>query len=93
MSNYVSTMLTKAGIKDKRADPEYKAKVNVGSINVLRKSYISRALNDPSLSEFDREDLAFAMKHSPDTSPKYLREYGLNRAMEEKKRLENITYD
>ena len=28
-----------------------------------------RFLNDPSLSEFDREDLAFAVKHSPDTTP------------------------
>ena len=93
MSNYVNKMLTKAGVKKEKSDPDYQPNFNVGSINLLRKSYVTKALKDPSLSEFDREKLALAMKHSPDTSVKYLRETGVKVSNEEKNILEKITYD
>ena len=64
--------------------------MNTGSINLLRKSYVSTALAGPSLSALDRETLAFAMKHSPMTSPSYLREHGLKVAQEQKNELEKI---
>ena len=54
---------------------------------------MTKALKDPSLSELYREKLALAMKHSPDTSVKYLRETGVKVSNEEKKKLEKITYD
>ena len=93
MSNYVNKMLTKAGVKKEKSDPDYQPNFNVGSINLLRKSYVTKALKDPSLSELYREKLALAMKHSPDTSVKYLRETGVKVSNEEKKKLEKITYD
>ena len=93
MTGYVGKMLLDAGVKKKTNDPEYKLGFNTGSVNLLRKSYVSRALNDPSLSAVDRETLAFAMKHSPMTSPTYLREHGLKVAQEQKNELEKVTYD
>ena len=54
---------------------------------------MTKALKDPSLSELYREKLALAMKHSPDTSVKYLRETGVKVSNEEKKKLVKITYD
>ena len=54
---------------------------------------MTKALKDPSLSEFDREKLALAMSHSTDTSVKYLRETGVKVSNEEKKKLEKIAYD
>ena len=87
MTAYVGKMLLDAGVKKKTTDPEYKPGFNTGAVNLLRKSYVSRALNDPSLSAIDRETLAFAMKHSPLTSPSYLREHGLKIAEEQKNEL------
>ena len=93
MTAYVGKMLLDAGVKKKSNDPEYRPGFNTGSVNLLRKSYVSRALNDPSLSAVDRETLAFAMKHSPMTSPSYLREHGLKITDEQKNELKKITYD
>lgn len=93
MSSYVGKMLFDAGVKKKTNDPEYKPGLNTGSINLLRKSYVSTAFAAESLSAIDRETLAFAMKHSPMTSPNYLREHGLKVAQEQKNELEKITDD
>lgn len=93
MTAYVGKMLLDAGVKKKSNDPDYRPGFNTGAVNLLRKSYVSRALNDPSLSAIDRETLAFAMKHSPMTSPSYLREHGLKITEEQKNELKNITYD
>ena len=89
----VGKMLFDAGVKKKTNDPEYKPGLNTGSINLLRKSYVSTAFAAKSLSAIDRETLAFAMKHSPMTSPSYLREHGLKVAQEQKNGLEKITDD
>ena len=93
MTAYVGKMLLDAGVKKKTTDPEYKPGFNTGAVNLLRKSYVSRALNDPSLSAIDRETLAFAMKHSPLTSPSYLREHGLKITEEQKNELKKVTYN
>lgn len=93
MSSYVGKMLFDAGVKKKTNDPEYKPGLNTGSINLLRKSYVSTAFAAESLCAIDRETLAFAMKHSPMTSPSYLREHGLKVAQEQKNELEKITDD
>ena len=90
MSSYVGKMLFDAGVKKKTNDPEYKPGLNTGSINLLRKSYVSTAFAAESLCAIDRETLAFAMKHSPMTSPSYLREHGLKVAQEQKNELEKI---
>ena len=90
MSSYVGKMLFDAGVKKKTNDAEYKPGLNTGSINLLRKSYVSTAFAAESLSAIDRETLAFAMKHSPMTSPSYLREHGLKVAQEQKNELEKI---
>ena len=90
MSSYVGKMLFEAGVKKKTNDPEYKPGLNTGSINLLRKSYVSTAFAAESLCAIDRETLAFAMKHSPMTSPSYLREHGLKVAQEQKNELEKI---
>ena len=93
MSSYVGKMLFDAGVKKKTNDPEYKPGLNTGSINLLRKSYVSTAFAAESLCAIDRETLAFAMKHSPMTSPSYLREHGLKVAQEQKNELEKIADD
>jgi hypothetical protein len=93
MSSYVGKMLFDAGVKKKTNDTEYKPGLNTGSINLLRKSYVSTAFAAESLCAIDRETLAFAMKHSPMTSPSYLREHGLKVAQEQKNELEKIADD
>lgn len=97
MSIWVGNMLVKAGIKKRKNDPNFDPNENRGSINILRKSYVTKVMKqikaDSSISAQEREDLAFAMKHAPETSLKYVREEIVPIAKEIKDELKKVTYD
>lgn len=73
MSSRVREMLIKAGIKTK--DQTKKGtKVNVGSINLLRKAYVTDYFEkNPNMTEEERVELASAMRHSPVVTETYVR--------------------
>ena len=91
MSNKVRDMLIKAGIKTVE-QTKRGAKVNVGSINLLRKAYVTDYFeNNPKMTEQERIDLATAMRHSPVVTETYVRKV-YKEVNENLKEFEKIKY-
>jgi len=65
--NFIKNMLDNLGI-------ERTETVNTGTINLLRKIYVSTHLT-PKAKAGEREKIALLMRHSPLTSLKYLRDF------------------
>ena len=73
MSTWVGETLLKAGIKKKKGNADYDPTQNKGSVTLLRKAFVSKELKTVTTYE-ERETLAYAMKHAPEVSLKYVRD-------------------
>ncbi len=84
MSAFVGDMLLKAGVKKKTPVKNKEGGYhNVGSINLLRHSFISEYhKKNPKASPEDKAKLALQFKHSPITNIKYIREVGIDKLSE-----------
>ena len=73
MSTFVGNMLDVIG----------QARGNEGAINVLRKSYVSSEMDKAGagMTAEERQAIAFNMRHSVNTSYKYLRDLAKDRAI------------
>lgn len=91
MSDKVRKMLIEGGIKTSD-QTKRGAKVNVGSINLLRKAYVTDKFeNNPSMTEEERIDLASAMRHSPVVTESYVRKV-FKEVNENPKKFEKVKY-
>ena len=88
MSREVGEILKEIGVKKKKGD---NSKDNIGNITLLRKAYVTRELAKVKTDE-ERDELAFAMKHSPAATLTYARK-NIDKFESIKESLKAETYD